>query len=60
MILDKEKQEKFEEAYIPLIKWLCENCHPHVHVIVEPNGAELLEGVVSIKVEDYIQDYGFA
>ena len=56
MTLTDEQRKSFEEAARPLIKWLCENCHPHVTVIVEPSSAELKEGVSRIVVEDYIPD----
>lgn len=56
MILTDEQRKQFEEAAKPLIKFLCENCHPHVTVIVEPTRAELLEGSCSIKCEEFILD----
>ncbi len=47
----------FEEAARPLIKWLNENCHPHVSVIVTPTNAELLEGLISTgEIMDYVKD----
>ena len=42
-----EKQVKrvsFEEAVKPLMKYLTENCHPHMSVYVTSNRAELLDG----------------
>lgn len=50
-------EEKFEELARPMIKYLCENYHPHVTVIITPTSAELLEGLKTIgRVEDYIRD----
>lgn len=47
----------FREACIPLIKWLCENMHPHAIIIVTPVGAELLEGVQSTgEIIDHVKD----
>ena len=46
----------FEEAAKPLIKYLCENHHPHMTVIVTPTGAKLVEGQMSIKCEEFIRD----
>lgn len=47
----------FRDACLPLIKWICENMHPHVSVIVTPTGAELLEGVKCTgEIHDYIKD----
>jgi hypothetical protein len=56
MVITEEQRKSFELAARPLIAWLCEHCHPHVAVIVEPTGAELVEGVASIKVNDYVRD----
>lgn len=56
MIITKEQREKFEDAAKPLIKWLNENCHPHVTVLVEPTGAELVEGVAAIVCEEFLRD----
>lgn len=56
MILTKRQREEFEAVARPLIKWLNENCHPHVTVIIKPGRAELTEGIYSIPIEDYIPD----
>lgn len=56
MTITKEQQISFEEACKPLVKWLNENCHPHVTVSVEPTGAELTEGMCCVKIEEYIKD----
>lgn len=48
-------ESKFEELARPMVKYLCENYHPHVTVIITPTSAELLEGLKTIgRVEDYI------
>ena len=47
---------KFEELVRPIMKYLCENYHPHVTIIITPTGAELLEGLKSIQTDDYIRD----
>jgi hypothetical protein len=51
----KEKQ-KFEDAVKPLMKWLCENTHPHTTVIVRGNVAELVEGAAVVKTDEFIVD----
>lgn len=56
MILTEKQRLELGEAARPLIKWLCENCHPHVTAIVGPGRVELMEGVSSIPIEDYILD----
>ncbi len=56
MTLTKEQVKQFEEAAKPLVKFLCDNCHPHVYVIVEPTGAELVEGMVAVGIKEYLKD----
>lgn len=56
MILTKEQIAQLEEAAKPLMKFLAENCHPHVKVIVESNNAEVLEGLANVKCDDYLVD----
>ena len=40
---NKKKLEELEEAAKPLIKYLCENYHPHVTAIVTPTSVEVME-----------------
>lgn len=56
MILKEEQLAQFKEASKPLVKFLCDNFHPHVTVIVGPAGAELLEGSCTVKIEEFIRD----
>ncbi|MCK4821699.1 hypothetical protein KA005_38390 [bacterium] len=56
MILSEEQRKEFEKTVRPLIKWLNNNCHPHVTVIVDCSHAELTEGVNSFRTEDYWKD----
>jgi len=53
-----EKQRKeFEELARPILKYLCDNHHPHVTVIITPTTAELVEGCFTIgQVFDYVKD----
>ena len=46
----------FDRACEPLMKYLCENHHPHTKVIVDGNTAELLEGIKFIKNDAFIVD----
>ena len=45
----KRLNEEFEKAAKPLVEFLQNNCHPHVKVIVDCAGAELLEGEMVCK-----------
>lgn len=54
---NEEEQKHFIEACRPLMKWLSENCHPHVKVIVTSNHAELLSGEMTTgEINDYLKD----
>ena len=56
MVLNADQRAKFDAVSRPLIKFLCENCHPHVTVIVTPTNAELLEGCCSTgEILDYVR-----
>lgn len=47
----------FEEVARMMMRYLCENHHPHVTVIITPTTAELVEGIKTIgQVLDYVQD----
>lgn len=56
MTLTMEQMKSFEDAAKPMIKWLNDNCHPHVEVVVTTNSAELFEGVFLIKNDEFIKD----
>lgn len=55
-LLSHIETNDFESACRPLMKYLCENHHPHVKVIVEGNCAVLLEGEKSFNTNEYILD----
>ena len=52
----KKEAQTFEEAVKPLMKWLCENKHPHTTAVVTGNVAELVEGVEVVKTDEFIVD----
>ena len=56
MVLTEEQKKQFDETVKPVIKWLAENFHPHVKLIVENDRAELLEGSASIVTDEFIPD----
>ena len=56
MILTKEQILQLEEAAKPLMKFLAENFHPHVMVIVESNTAQFLESSASVRCDEFIKD----
>ena len=56
MILTKEQREEFENAARIMMKYLGENHHPHVTVIIDYGRAEILEGSASVVTDDYVPD----
>lgn len=53
----KEKlAQEFELLARPLIKYLAENHHPHVAILIDNTHAELLEGQMSFSTEEYLVD----
>ncbi|MFA5378819.1 MAG: hypothetical protein WC455_23910 [Dehalococcoidia bacterium] len=54
-LTDKQRKE-FEEVTRPLIKWLNDNGHPHVTVIVDNTVAQMFEGICVFHTEEYWKD----
>lgn len=55
-IFTKEQMDSMEEAAKPLVKWLNENCNPHVIIIVDSVSAELLRGQMRVQIEEFLRD----
>lgn len=54
---NREKLAELQKAAEPLLKYLNENFHPHVTVIVTPTSVELTESIMSIsKIFDFVKD----
>jgi len=56
MHLTAIQREEFRQVTRPLIKWLNDNCHPHVTVVADGNHAGLSEGVYNFRTEDCRKD----
>jgi hypothetical protein len=54
-LTDKQLKD-FEDAVKPLIKFLACNFNPHVKVIVDSSSAELTEGQIIAKTDEFIED----
>lgn len=52
----RAKMEEFQSVTKPIIKWLNDNHHPHMSVLITPTGAELLEGNISFQTEEFWRD----
>lgn len=54
--LTQEQIDSFKAVTEPVIKWLCDNMHPHSKVIIECDCAELVEGSIGYTDESHIRD----
>ncbi len=52
----RQNHDEFAELTRPMIKWLCENHHPHAQITITSTRAELLEGVQAFVTNDYVKD----
>ena len=51
-----QQRQGFEAVTQPVIKWLCDNCHPHVTVVIDPISAVLSEGSISFVTHYHLLD----
>lgn len=54
--MTEEQKKEFKQLSDQLIKWLCENYHPHHTVIITPTSAELLEGTLGHYNGEFLKD----
>lgn len=50
------QRAEFEKLARAMMKWLAENQHPHTHIVITANTAELSEGVFAIATDEYLVD----
>jgi len=48
-------QQAFEDAAKPLIRYLCDNHHPHVVVVVDSTRAQALEGLLNFNTTAFVR-----
>lgn len=51
-----EIRKQFEELARPLIKFLNDHGHPHMHITITNEHAELSEGVCAFSTTEYWRD----
>lgn len=56
MYLTDKLRAEFSAAAEPLMKWIAENGHPHVTVIVTQSNAELVEAQHNYISHKFVQD----
>jgi hypothetical protein len=49
-----EKRAEFEKAVRPAMKWLGENHHPHMSIVLDSGRAELVEASMSYQTVEFI------
>ena len=54
--MTEQQKQEFEMRTRPVIKWLNDNCHPHVMVVIDPTSAVLSEGTIAYTTEDFLHD----
>ncbi len=56
MIFDEKQLKELEKLAKPLVKFLNENGHPHVHVTIDCNHIQLWEAVCGIPIHEFLED----
>lgn len=56
MVITEAQAREMKEAAKPLMKFLCDNFHPHMYIILESNSIELCEGVSRIINNEFLKD----
>lgn len=56
MILTKPQIDEIEKLSEPLVKFMCDNFHPHTQIIIEVDGVHIYEGLAGIPVTKFIKD----
>ena len=54
--MNEEQRQEFKELTDPLIKYLNDNHHPHMKIIIDPSSAEIVEGVNCHRTEEHWRD----
>lgn len=55
-MIAEDKRNELEALSKPLVKWLNDNCNPHTEIRIDSTRAELLEGVCSFQIPEFIKD----
>jgi len=51
-----DEHEELNNLIKPVVEYLCNNHHPHTHIIIECDGFELSEWCISGRITEYIKD----
>lgn len=58
MLLNKKQKDEFVKKVEPLIKYINDNFHPHVTLVINHGNVELVEGIFNFITYEYIKDKG--
>ena len=56
MVFTEKQRKEFKEVVKPLMKFMNDNCHPHVTTVVNNTRAELSEGITVFVTKEYLKD----
>lgn len=56
MTVTPQQQEELQALVEPIVKWLNDNCHPHVSVQITPVAFDLSEGICFSPIIKYLKD----
>lgn len=54
--MNDQQKEEFEKLARAMMQWLATNQHPHTHIVITANTAELSEGVCAFQTDEYLVD----
>lgn len=54
--IPEQQRESFKNAARPLMEWLATNMHPHAKALIESTSAELLEGSIGYRTDEFLVD----
>jgi len=55
-MIEKEKIDEAFELSKPLIEWMNENVHPHMRILVDNSGFEIVEALGGRMTSEFIKD----
>lgn len=55
-ILSDIPQKEFEAVALPVVEWICNNCHPRVCVVIDSTSAALYEGQLAVSTDKFLRD----
>ena len=56
MELNEKQLEELKQVTDAVIKWINENCHPHMHIVIDSTSAELHESVSLVLNDQHLKD----